>query len=209
MEISTSMWTEPLPAEDAWASAPSEAGLYRWFLDGPLPESFNWPSSLSPILAGDLLYVGRATDLRTRVKHHRLPTQGSTLRRTLASLMGYPAVWLGKSAHLRISAANNVLLTQWMSNNLLMSFRVLKAEEVLKGAEEALRDDSRAPLNNGLHEPGAGARIFSRDTVGANSHRPSELTEKFGSLGSQSGGSALGHPIAGIRFCHPPVQGGT
>lgn len=147
MGIYTSLWTDPLPADEAWTMTPQRAGLYRWFLDGPLPESFNWPSMLSPILPGDLLYVGRATNLRNRAKHHRLPTQGSSLRRTLASLMGYPAVWRGTSAHPRISEADNVLLTQWMNNNLLMSFRVLRAGEVLNDAEKTLRDDSKAPLN--------------------------------------------------------------
>ena len=153
MQIHTSMWTEPLLAADAWASTTTSAGLYQWFLDGPLPESFNWPSSLSPMLAGNVLYVGKATNLRTRAKHHRLPTSGSTLRRTLASLMGYPAVWRGKSAHPGISEADNVLLTQWMSNNLLMSFRVLRAGEVLKDTETALRDKARAPLNKDYMSP--------------------------------------------------------
>ena len=67
--------------------------------------------------------------------------------------MGYPAVWWGKSAHPRISNADNVLLTQWMTNNLLMSFRILRAEEVLKDAEKALRDESQAPLNKDYMTP--------------------------------------------------------
>lgn len=153
MGTSTSMWTEPLRANDAWASTPSDAGLYRWFLHGPLPESFNWPSRLSPLLTGDLLYVGKANSLRTRAKHHRLPTPGSTLRRTFASLVGYPAVWRGKSAHPGISEADNALLTEWMSNNLLMSFRVLEAGEVLKDAEAVLRNESQAPLNKDYMNP--------------------------------------------------------
>lgn len=141
------MWTEPLRANDAWASTPSEAGLYQWFLDGPLPESLNWPSTLDPLRLGNILYVGKATNLRKRAKHHRLPTSGSTLRRTLASLLGWPAVWRGKSAHPGISEVDNAHLTQWMSNNLLMNFRGLGPGEVLKDAEATLRDESRAPLN--------------------------------------------------------------
>lgn len=91
--------------------------------------------------------------MRTRAKHHRLPTPGSTLRRTLASLVGYPAVWRAKSAHLGISEADNALLTEWMSNNLLMSFRVLEAGEVLKDAEAVLRNESQAPLNKDYMNP--------------------------------------------------------
>lgn len=149
----TTMWSGPLHPEAAWASTPREAGVYRWFLDGPLPDSFNWPTGLVPLAAGDLVYVGRATNLRTRAKHHRLPTPGSTLRRTLASLMGYPAVWRGKSAHPGISEGHNSLITEWMTNNLLMSFRVLQSDEILKDAETALRRESQAPLNKDHMSP--------------------------------------------------------
>lgn len=142
------MWTDSLRPNEAWPLTPvGEPGLYRWYLDGPLPVSFDWPSTLIPLEMGDLLYVGKATNLRTRAKHHRLPTSGSALRRTLSSLAGYRAIWRGKSAHPGISRNDDALLTEWMNNNLLLSFLVLNNEEVLDKAEADLRKKSRAPLN--------------------------------------------------------------
>lgn len=140
-------WSDLAECEIAWNATTNDAGVYKWFLGGSLPQPFNWPSHLSPLRQGDLIYVGKATNLRARAKHHKLPTAGSTLRRTLASLIGYPGVWQGKSAHPRIAEKDNALLTEWMTNNLLMSFRVLLDHEPLESAEALLRNQSRAPLN--------------------------------------------------------------
>lgn len=129
------------------ASNSMRPGLYRWYLSGPLPLTFQWSIGLEPINIGDLVYGGQATNLRTRAKHHRLGTASSTLRRTLASLAGYQAVWVGKSAHPRISQEDDILLTRWMTDNLTMSFQVLGARELLHDAERDLRAASRAPLN--------------------------------------------------------------
>lgn len=114
-------WSSPAKCEPAWASTTNQPGVYRWFLGGELPEPFNWPAHLSPLGPGDLIYVGKASNLRTRAKHHKLPTAGSTLRRSLASLMGFPGVWQGRSAHPRIAAEHNARLSEWMTSNLLMS----------------------------------------------------------------------------------------
>lgn len=146
-EHATTKWSQPIDCEMAWAATGNQPGLYRWYLGGTLPETFDWPDYLSPMVSGDLLYVGKASNLRTRAKHHRLPTAGSTLRRTLASLMGFQGVWRGKSAHPHIAADQNALLTDWMSHNLLMSFRSLEQNEALDSAEQRLRTDSKAPLN--------------------------------------------------------------
>ncbi|MEO5780889.1 GIY-YIG nuclease family protein [Arthrobacter sp. PAMC25284] len=149
----TGTWSGLAQCENAWAATMNQPGIYRWFLDGPLPEPFNWPAHLSPLGLGDLLYVGKATNLRTRAKHHKLPTAGSTLRRTLASLMGFPGVWHGKSAHPRIAEEHNAFLTDWMTNNLLMSFRGLQEHETLESAEVLLRKQSKAPLNKDAMTP--------------------------------------------------------
>lgn len=149
----TGTWSELAPCETAWATTTNQPGVYRWFLDGAPPEPFNWPDHLSPLSPGDLIYVGKAVNLRTRAKHHKLPTAGSTLRRTLASLMGFPGVWQGKSAHPRIAEEHNALLTEWMTNNLLMSFRCLNDHETLKSAELLLRNQSKTPLNKDAMTP--------------------------------------------------------
>lgn len=160
----TETWSGLAHCETAWAATTNEAGVYKWFLSGAMPEPFNWPNHLSPLCRGDLIYVGRATNLRTRAKHHKLPTAGSTLRRTLASLMAFPGVWHGKSAHPRIAEGHDALLTEWMSNNLLMSFRVLGKHETLESAEALLRNQLRAPLNKDsltpeqLHSSAVGKR---------------------------------------------------
>ena len=118
-----------------------------------MPEPFNWPDHLSPLSHGDLIYVGKASNLRTRAKHHKLPTAGSTLRRTLASLMGFPGVWQGRSAHPHIAAEHNALLTEWMTSNLLMSFKVVNDHETLESAEKVLRNESRGPMNKDFMTP--------------------------------------------------------
>lgn len=140
-------WTPPRLAHVAWASTPRLPGLYKWFLNGPLPVGFDWASDLSSIKLGDLIYVGQATNLRTRAKHHRLGTARSTFRRTLSSLCGYPAYWVGKSAHPRLLESDEAALTEWMTNNLLMSYRILDSKGELREAEARLRAKSRAPLN--------------------------------------------------------------
>jgi hypothetical protein len=88
IDIHTVRWTVPAACDDAWRETPGTPGVYRWFLSGEVPRDFNWPQALTPIVTGDLIYVGKATSLRTRAKHHKLGTAKSTLRRALASLMG-------------------------------------------------------------------------------------------------------------------------
>lgn len=150
---SSGIWSSPSKCESAWANTTNQPGVYRWFLGGELPEPFNWSDHLSPLSQGDLIYVGRASNLRTRAKHHKLPTAGSTLRRTLASLMGFPGVWQGKSAHPRVAAEHDALLTDWMTSNLLMSFRIISDHETLESAEKVLRNESKAPMNKDFMTP--------------------------------------------------------
>lgn len=147
------VWSKPEICDAAWQKTPGSSGLYRWFLSGQLPSDFEWPNHLEPLTQGKLLYVGRADNLRKRAKHHRLPTSGSSLRRTLASLLGYPAIWVGKSAHPRISDEHHEKLSQWMSQNLEMSFEVISPGSDLIAEEKVLRKASGAPLNkDGLTE---------------------------------------------------------
>lgn len=142
-------WTKAAPCDEAWASTPKAktAGVYKWFLAGDLPPQFHWPEHLTPITVGDLIYAGKASNLRARAKHHKLQTYSSSLRRTLASLVDFPAVWQGTSAHPRISREHNAALSRWMTGNLLMSFSELHENENLTDVENALRRSLKAPLN--------------------------------------------------------------
>jgi len=149
----TRTWSGLSRCETAWTATKNQPGVYKWVLGGAMPEPFNWPDHLSPLRQGDLIYVGKATNLRTRAKHHKLPTSGSTLRRTLASLMGFPGVWQGKSAHPRIDEKHNAFLTQWMTDNLLMSFSFLQDDERLETVETQLREKCKAPLNKDSMTP--------------------------------------------------------
>lgn len=86
---SSSSRTSLMPPEAAWQSTPTKPGVYKVFLQCELPNELSWPEGLSAICPGDIVYVGRATDLRTRLKHHRAGSARSSLRRTLASLFKY------------------------------------------------------------------------------------------------------------------------
>jgi hypothetical protein len=146
-------WSDPESCNAAWQKTRNFPGLYKWFLNDEMPIDANWPQNFEPLVSGTLIYVGRATNIRSRAKHHRLPTAGSTLRRTLASLLGYPAIWVGKSAHPRISAADHEALSVWMSQNLLMSFREVPLGQDLLAEESALRKVAKAPFNKDALTP--------------------------------------------------------
>ncbi|WP_368736503.1 GIY-YIG nuclease family protein [Paenarthrobacter aurescens] len=126
---------------------PRKAGVYKWFLTGDLPVPFYWPDHFTPIVRDDLIYIGRANSLPTRAKHHKLQTSKSSLRRTLASLIGLPALWERSSAHPGIDAGHHALLTTWMTGNLAMSFSEIRAGEKLTDVEATLRNQFKAPLN--------------------------------------------------------------
>jgi hypothetical protein len=140
-------WTIPQPCEKAWAATPTHPGVYKWFLQGNLPMDFDWPPGLIPISQGDLIYIGRATSLRTRAKHHKSRTSTSTLRRALASLMGLQAEWRGSSAHPGLVHDDEVRLTSWMTNNLSMSFMAVESTSLAGNIEKSLRASLKPALN--------------------------------------------------------------
>lgn len=177
-------WTVIESCEKAWVATPRLSGVYRWFLQGDLPKDFNWPQALTPIRQGDLIYVGRATSLRTRAKHHKLPTSQSTLRRALASLMGLQAEWRGNSAHPGLVREHEMQLTSWMTNNLSMSFVVVSAS-LVESTEKSLRASLKPPLNrDGLtpeqRHTSAAAAEMQRNALGVRglSKDPTEVTER-------------------------------
>lgn len=151
-----------------------------WFLQGNFPLDFNWPPPLATIKPGDLIYIGRATSLRTRAKHHKLPTSKSTLRRALASLMGLQAEWRGSSAHPGLIQEHEMKLTNWMTNNLSMSFMAIDSTSFAENTEKSLRASLKPPLNRDGLTPEQGhtsevAAAMQRDALG---------TRGFGKRGS-------------------------
>jgi hypothetical protein len=88
----------PMDAEQAQAELPRAAGLYAWWAPLGLLPGVSGP--VHPSTDGcELLYIGLARNLRTRVgkNHFRGPTGSSTLRRALVALlmpsMGYTTRW--------------------------------------------------------------------------------------------------------------------
>ena len=72
-------WTATAPVKKSWQAMPFAPGIYKIFLTGALPKEADWPTELTPLKRGDLLYVGKATNLRSRAKHHAVQTSKSTL----------------------------------------------------------------------------------------------------------------------------------
>lgn len=165
-------WSIAEPCEKAWAATPTLPGVYMWFLQGKFPLDFNWPSPLATIKPGDLIYIGRATSLRTRAKHHKLPTSKSTLRRALASLMGLQAEWRGSSAHPGLIQEHEQKLTNWMTSNLAMSFVAMDSISLTENTEKSLRTTLKPPFNRDGLTPeqahtSAAAAAMQRNALGA------------------------------------------
>ncbi|WP_074712115.1 GIY-YIG nuclease family protein [Arthrobacter alpinus] len=146
-------WTGTAPAKKSWQAMPFAPGMYKIFLTGALPKDANWPAELTPLKRGDLLYVGKATNLRSRAKHHAVQTSKSTLRRSLAAILGLQAQWHGKSAHPRLTDVDEEVLSAWMVANLGMSFAVVPELEPVSGLEDAMREELCPPLNRDGRSP--------------------------------------------------------
>ncbi|MDJ0317920.1 MULTISPECIES: GIY-YIG nuclease family protein [Arthrobacter] len=140
-------FTHTTAIKNAWAAMPFAPGIYKCYLTGAMPKGMSWPAELSPLKRGDLIYVGRATNLRSRARHHNVQTSKSTFRRSLAALLGLQAQWHGKSAHPRLTDADEEVLSNWMVGNLGMSFCVVEDLERLASLEDAMRVELCPPLN--------------------------------------------------------------
>lgn len=146
-------WTATAPAKVAWAAMPFAPGLYKCYLTGDMPKNVNWPAELKPLKRGDLIYVGKATNLRSRAKHHAVQTSKSTFRRSLAAILGLQAQWHGRSAHPRLTDTDEEVLSAWMVRNLGTSFSVVEDGELVAGLEDALRAELCPPLNRDGRTP--------------------------------------------------------
>ncbi len=146
-------WTASAPAKTAWAAMPFAPGIYKVYLTGALPKGVSWPAELAPLKRGDLLYVGKATNLKSRAKHHAVQTSKSTFRRSLAAILGLQAQWHGRSAHPRLTDADEEVLSDWMVKNLAMSFCVVPETAPFADLEDALRAELCPPLNRDGRTP--------------------------------------------------------
>jgi hypothetical protein len=146
-------WTVSAPAKTAWSAMPFAPGIYKCYLTGGLPKNVEWPPELKPLKRGDLLYVGKATNLRSRAKHHDVQTSKSTFRRSLAAILGLQAQWHGRSAHPRLTDADEELLSAWMVSNLGTSFCVVQDLDSVAGLEEEMRNELLPPFNRDGRTP--------------------------------------------------------
>ncbi|MBP2412236.1 hypothetical protein JOF48_001035 [Arthrobacter stackebrandtii] len=140
-------WTKTAPAKTAWQQMPLGPGIYKYYLTGGLPKNVEWPAELQPLKRGGLIYVGRATNLRSRARHHDTQTSKSTFRRSLAAVLGLQAQWHGRSAHPRLTDTDEELLSVWMASNLGTSFCVFQDTDSMAGIEDAMRAELRPPFN--------------------------------------------------------------
>ena len=160
-------WTTTTPAKSAWSAMPFAPGIYKCFLTGGLPKNVEWPAELKPLKRGDLIYVGRATNLRSRARHHDVQTSKSTFRRSLAAVLGLQAQWHGRSAHPRLTDTDEELLSAWMVSNLGTSFCVVPDADRVADLEDAMRAELCPPFNR----DGLTPEQLYVSTVAAAAHR--------------------------------------
>ncbi|WP_406568233.1 GIY-YIG nuclease family protein [Blastococcus carthaginiensis] len=117
----------PTDADGAHATLPRESGLYAWWAPPGSLSDVSGPAH--PSLDGlELLYVGLAQDLRTRVgrNHLRGPTGSSTLRRALVALLmsseGYRTRWT--TDRVVPVDADEERLSDWMRAHLRLTWAV-------------------------------------------------------------------------------------
>jgi hypothetical protein len=117
------LFTSPRTLSQAAAALPTTSGLYAWWA----------PPSVLPLFAGPensadpgcrLLYLGKATRLRTRITSNHLRRSGSsTLRRTLAGLLmpteGYRTTWTDRVV---LVPEDEERLTGWMHERLAVTW---------------------------------------------------------------------------------------
>jgi hypothetical protein len=127
------------------AHLPPRAGVYAWWAPPDVLPAL--PGPPHPHSAGvRLLYVGRATNLSTRIMRHHLRRSGSsTLRRTLAGLLlDEQSYRTRRTSRVVLVDADESRLTRWMTERLHVSWAEHPTpREVEPGVIERLRP----PLN--------------------------------------------------------------
>ncbi|MDX3749563.1 GIY-YIG nuclease family protein [Streptomyces sp. AK08-02] len=121
--IETALFAPPHALPAAVTTLPKTAGLYAWWA----------PPNTLPALPGPantaeperrLLYLGKATRLRSRIGSNHLKRSGSsTLRRTLAGLLmpteNYQTTW---SDRVILMPGEEQRLTDWMYRHLTLTW---------------------------------------------------------------------------------------
>ncbi|MFE9171186.1 GIY-YIG nuclease family protein [Streptomyces kebangsaanensis] len=148
------LFDSPHSLSGAAAVLPRTAGLYAWWAAPDVLPSFPGPAnSTDPGLR--LLYVGKATRLRSRITSNHLRRSGSsTLRRTLAGLLmsaeGYRTAWT--TDRVVLVPEDEERLTVWMHEHLTLTWT--EHPEPLS-VEGGLISRLRPPLNVDGARPGA------------------------------------------------------
>lgn len=149
-------WCSPMDPEIARQRLPNSPGIYAWNMATNYFSGFDpWPSQLTEVAAGDVVYVGLATSLRRRAPHQSKQSSNSSFRRNLAGIFGLQAVWggTGKAAHPRLVAKDEAWLDDWMNNNLQVSWAPTEVEpgetigRTLRATEETYRKMLTPPFN--------------------------------------------------------------
>ncbi|MDN3023233.1 GIY-YIG nuclease family protein [Streptomyces sp. S.PB5] len=117
------LFTSPCALSEAAAALPKTPGLYAWWAAPTVLPSFAGPeNSADP--GRRLLYLGKATRLRSRITSNHLRRSGSsTLRRTLAGLLmateGYRTTWTDRVV---LVPEDEERLTEWMHEHLSLTW---------------------------------------------------------------------------------------
>jgi hypothetical protein len=136
---------EPVGAGDVRTLAPTAAGLYAWWASPDVFPALKGPAHPStPDLR--LLYIGLATNLRSRLTSNHLGRSGSsTLRRTLAGFLlddeQYRTRWTDRVV---LVDDDERRLTEWMIEHLLVTWCEYTTP---RDVEQAIIQSLRPPLN--------------------------------------------------------------
>ncbi|MGV9889776.1 GIY-YIG nuclease family protein [Streptomyces sp. NPDC003395] len=120
-QTTEALFTAPQLLSVAVVALPRTAGLYAWWAPPSVLRSFPGPAN-SADPGRRLLFLGKATRLRSRITSNHLRRSGSsTLRRTLVGLLmpteGYRTVWTD-----RVVLVPEKRLTEWMHEHLALTW---------------------------------------------------------------------------------------
>ncbi|MGW2276904.1 GIY-YIG nuclease family protein [Streptomyces sp. NPDC001770] len=173
-----SLSAAPRSLPGAVAGLPNSAGVYAWWAPPDVLPPFPGPAN-SEDPGRRLLYLGKASALRSRIGSNHLRRSGSsTLRRTLAGLLmaseGYRTSWTDRVV---LVPEDERRLTGWMHEHLSLTWaehpepRSLKNELIVRwGPPLNVRGAVRGSAREAVEE----ARVRYRGSAGP---RPAEGTE--------------------------------
>ncbi|WP_416986571.1 GIY-YIG nuclease family protein [Streptomyces sp. T028] len=144
-QAAAALFTSPRPLSEAAAELPRTAGLYAWWAEPSVLPVFSGPANATDP-GRRLLYLGKATRLRSRITSNHLRRSGSsTLRRTLAGLLlpteAYRTTWTDRVV---LVPEDEERLTAWMHEHLTLTWTELPDPREVEGE---LIARLRPPLN--------------------------------------------------------------